>query len=114
VTGGESAGLEEGPACASRAGKVIAGFDARERVTSAAYELHCRAAADSAVYGHPGFVPGRFAAGHGAAAEVAELCATGVWEPVVGGYRILDQFSGGVSVDALVPDHPAEQARATT
>jgi hypothetical protein len=60
-------------------------------VTSAAYELHARAAADSAVYGHPGFVPSGFAAGHGAAVEVAELCWAGVWEPVVGGYRILDQ-----------------------
>jgi hypothetical protein len=36
-------------------------------------------------------VPGNFAAGHGSAAAVAELCAAGVWEPVAGGYRILDQ-----------------------
>jgi ribosomal protein L37E len=91
VTGGEAAGHDEDPACVSRADGAVAGFDARERVTSAAYEFHCRAAADSAVYGHPGFVPAGFAADRGAAAVVAELCSAGVWEPVAGGYRILDQ-----------------------
>ena len=69
-------------------------FDARDRVNSpAAYELHCRATAESAVYGHPGFVPGTFLDGldDGIAVAVADLCSAEVWEPTVGGYRILDR-----------------------
>jgi hypothetical protein len=79
--------------CVSRTGETVAGFDARERVTAAAFELHARVTAESAVYGHPGFVPGGFTAGRSrqAAAAVAELCAAGVWEPVADGYRVLDQ-----------------------
>ncbi len=39
---------------------------AREQVKSgAAYELHCRATADSAVDDHPGFVPDAYLAGLG-------------------------------------------------
>ena len=93
VTGGETGARGEDPARATPAGGAGAGSGAREHVTSAAFELHARATADSAVYGHPGFVPGGFAAGRGpgAAAAVAELCEAGVWEPVAGGYRILDQ-----------------------
>jgi len=94
VTGGAAGARGEDPARASAASEAVAASGARERVTSAAFELHARATADSAVYGHPGFVPDGFAAGRGgpgAAAAVAELCAAGVWEPVAGGYRILDQ-----------------------
>jgi hypothetical protein len=73
-------------------------FDAREQVKSeAAYELHCRAAADSAVYDHPGFVPDTYLDGLGAgtAALAAELCSAGVWERAGGGYRILDRDAVG-------------------
>ena len=69
-------------------------FDAHDRVNSpAAYELHCRATAESAVYGHPGFVPAAFLDGldDATAVAVAELCSAEVWEPTVGGYRILDR-----------------------
>jgi hypothetical protein len=71
---------------------------ARERVKSgAAWELHCRATADSAVYDHPGFVPDAYldGLGTGTAALVAELCSAGVWERADGGYRILDQDAVG-------------------
>jgi len=71
---------------------------AREQVKSkAAYELHCRATADSAVYDHPGFVPEAYLAGlgTGTAALVAELCSAGVWERAGGGYRILDRDAVG-------------------
>jgi hypothetical protein len=69
-----------------------------ERVGSgAAWELHCRATADSAVYDHLGFVPDAYLAGLGAgtAALAAELCSAGVWERAGGGYRILDQDAVG-------------------
>src|SRR4051794_33090648 len=92
VTGGAAGARGENPSRATPASGAGVGAGARERVTAAAFEVHARATADSAVYGHPGFVPGGSAAGRGpgAAAAVAELCAAGVWEPVPGGYRILD------------------------
>src|SRR4029077_12691369 len=71
---------------------------ARERVTSgAAWELHCRATADSAVYDHPGFVPDAYLAGlgTGTVALTAELCSAAVWERAGGGYRILDRDAVG-------------------
>jgi hypothetical protein len=69
-------------------------FDAREQVKSeAAYELHCRATADSAVEDHPGFVPDTYldSLDNETAVLAAELCAAGVWERAGGGYRILDR-----------------------
>ena len=71
---------------------------AREQVKSgAAWELHCRATADSAVYDHLGFVPDAYLAGlgTGTAALAAELCSAGVWERAGGGYRILDRDAVG-------------------
>jgi hypothetical protein len=71
---------------------------AREQAKSkAAYELHCRATADSAVDDHPGFVPDAYldGLGTGTAALVAELCSAGVWERAGGGYRILDRDAVG-------------------
>jgi len=72
---------------------------AREQVKSgAAWELHCRTTADSAVYDHPGFVPEAYLAGlgTGTAVMVAELCSAGVWERAEGGgYRILDRAAVG-------------------
>ena len=91
VTGGEATGLEEVPARASRTAGTAPGFDAQERVTPRAFDLHARVTAESAVDGHPGFVPAGFLAGQGPGTAVAELCAAEVWEPVVGGYRILDR-----------------------
>ena len=73
-------------------------FDARGQVKSeAAYELHCRATADSAVYDYPGFVPDTYldGLGTGTAAMTAELCSAGVWERAGGGYRILDRDAVG-------------------
>ena len=71
---------------------------ARGQVRSgAAWELHCRATADSAVDGHPGFVPDAYldGLGTGTAALAAELCSAGVWERAGGGYRILDRDAVG-------------------
>jgi hypothetical protein len=71
---------------------------AREQVKSeTAWELHCRATADSAVYEHPGFVPEAYLDGLGAGTAVlaAELCSAGVWERAGGGYRILDRDAVG-------------------
>jgi len=68
-------------------------FDARGRVTSGTFELHARATAESAVQGRHGFVPAAWQDGldTGTATLAAELCAARVWEPVAGGYRILDR-----------------------
>jgi hypothetical protein len=83
----------------SRAGESSG---ARERVKSgAAWELHCRATADSAVDDHLGFVPDAYLGGlgTGTAALAAELCSAGVWERAGGGYRILDQDAVGQCQD---------------
>jgi hypothetical protein len=77
---------------------------ARERVKSgAAWELHCRATADSAVYDHLGFVPDAYldGLGTGTAALAAELCSAGVWERAGGGYRILDRDAVGRCQDLV-------------
>jgi hypothetical protein len=65
--------------------------------SGAAWELHCRATADSAVDDHAGFVPDTYLDGRGAgtAGLAAELCSVGVWERAAGGYRILDQDAVG-------------------
>jgi hypothetical protein len=76
-------------------------FDRRDHVmTVAAYQLHVRATASSAADDHPGFVPGDYLAGltgqdlpsSGAdpAILAAELCAVGLWQATMGGYRVLD------------------------
>jgi hypothetical protein len=96
-SGGPADDAEDLPRARSgaRAGES---FDARERVKSgAAWELHCRATADSAVYDHPGFVPDAYLVGlgTGTAALAAELCSAGVWERAGGGYRILDRDAVG-------------------
>lgn len=73
-------------------------FDARDRVKSeAAYELHCRATADSAVDDRAGFVPDAYldGLGTGTAVLAAELCSAGVWERADGGHRILDRDAVG-------------------
>jgi hypothetical protein len=73
-------------------------FDAREQVKSeAAYELHCRATADSAIDDHPGFVPDTYldGLGTGTAVLAAELCSAGIWERAEGGYLILDRDAIG-------------------
>jgi hypothetical protein len=76
-------------------------FDRRDHVmTAAAYLLHARATADSAVLDHPGFVPGEYVAsltgqdlgspGTDPAVLAAELCTAGMWRRTGGGYRVLD------------------------
>jgi hypothetical protein len=98
VSSGGPAGDAEDLARARSGARAGQGFDARERVKSgAAWELHCRATADSAVDDHLGFVPDAYLGGlgTGVAALVAELCSAGVWERAGGGYRILDRDAVG-------------------
>jgi hypothetical protein len=113
VSSGGPAGDAEDLARA-RSGPLAGGsFDARERVKSeAAYELHCRATADSAVDDHPGFVPDAYldGLGTGTAVMVAELCSAGVWERAGGGYRILDRDAVGRCQD-LARELSGEAAR---
>jgi hypothetical protein len=88
-------------------------FDAREQVKSeAAYALHCRVTADSAVYNHPGFAPDTYldGLGTGTAVMAAELCSAGMWERADGGYRILDRDAVGRCLD-LVRQLSGEAAR---
>lgn len=61
------------PGDAENLARVLSGESsgAREQVKSeAADELHCRAAADSAVDDHPGFVPDAYLAGLGTGTAV--------------------------------------------
>ena len=98
VSSGGPAGEAEDPADARAEARAGESFDARGQVKSeAAWELHCRATADSAVDDHPGFVPGIYLDGLGAgtAVMVAELCSVGVWERAEGDYRILDRDAVG-------------------
>ena len=95
-SGGQADDAEDLPRARSGAAGESSG--ARERVKSgAAWELHCRATADSAVDDHLGFVPDAYLAGlgTGTAALAAELCSAGVWERAGGGYRILDRDAVG-------------------
>jgi hypothetical protein len=89
---------------------------AREQVKSgAAWELHCRVAADSAVDDHPGFVPDAYldGLGTGTAVMAAELCSAGVWERAAGGYRILDYDAVG-RCQGLARQLSGEAARVRT
>lgn len=82
-----------------------------ELTSEAAFELHSRGTAYSAVFDHPGFVPAEFLAtladgdlGYPAARPAqlaAELCAAGVWETVEGGYRVLDDEAVEVCVERV-------------
>jgi len=96
-SGGPAGDAEDLPRARSRA-PAGESFDAREQVKSeAAWELHCRATADSAIDDHPGFVPDAYLDGldTGTAALAAELCSAGVWERAEDGYRILDRDAVG-------------------
>jgi hypothetical protein len=98
VSSGGPAGDAEDLAAARSGAGAGESSSARERVKSgAAWELHCRATADSAVDDHLGFVPDAYLGGlgTGTAALVAELCSAGVWERAGGGYRILDRDAVG-------------------
>lgn len=83
MSSGGPADDAEDLARARSAASVGQSSDAREQVKSeAAWELHCRATADSAVDDHPGFVPDAYlnGLGTGTAVMAAELCSAGVWE----------------------------------
>jgi hypothetical protein len=89
----QTAGDAEDPAHASPVPQAGESFDAQDRVTFPAFELHARATAESAVQDRHGFVPGAWLDGldTDTASLAAELCSARVWEPAEGGYRILDR-----------------------
>jgi predicted RNA-binding Zn-ribbon protein involved in translation (DUF1610 family) len=80
-------------------------------MSPAAFRLHSLSTAVSAVRGQPGFVPDSYLAGltdadldypsSDSAFLAAELCAAGVWEPVAGGYRVLDTEAIQVCTDRV-------------
>jgi hypothetical protein len=80
-------------------------------MSPAAFRLHSLGTAVSAVRGRPGFVLDEYLAsltkadldslGDDPAFLAAELCAVGVWEPVAGGYRVLDAFAVQVCADRV-------------
>jgi predicted RNA-binding Zn-ribbon protein involved in translation (DUF1610 family) len=80
-------------------------------MSAAAFQLHSLSTATSAVRGRPGFVPDSYLVGltdadlgHPSADCVflaTELCAVGVWEPVAGGYRVLDAEAVQVCADRV-------------
>jgi hypothetical protein len=82
-------------------------FDGQDRVmTRAAWDLQVHATAHSASCGHPGFVPDDYLEHlDGLSIETtitaAELCTSGMWERVDGGYRVLDWEAVGVCLDQV-------------
>ena len=82
-------------------------FDGQDRVMSrAAYDLQVRATAHSASCGHPGFVPDDYlehldGLGIETTITAAELCTSGMWQRVDGGYRVLDWEAVEVCLDRV-------------
>src|SRR6266702_2492794 len=82
-------------------------FDGQDRVMSrAAYDLQVRATAHSALCGHPGFVPDDYlehldGLGIETMITAAELCTSGMWERIDGGYRVLDWEAVEVCLDRV-------------
>lgn len=81
------------------------------RMSPEAFQLHSLGTAVSAVRGRPGLVLDEYLAslteadrdslGDDPVFLAAELCAAGVWEPVAGGYRVLDAFAVQVCADRV-------------
>jgi hypothetical protein len=80
-------------------------------ISPAAFRLHSKGTAISAVRGRPGLVLDEYLADLTAADMdwlgddpvflAAELCAAGIWEPVAGGYRVLDAEAVQVCADRV-------------
>ena len=92
-------------------------------MSPAAFRLHSLGTAVSAVRGRPGFVLDEYLAGLTDADLdslgddptflAAELCAVGVWEPVAGGYRVLDAEAVQVCADRVRELREADARRAS-
>jgi hypothetical protein len=82
-------------------------FDGQERIMSrAAWDLQVEATAHSASCGHPGFVPDDYLEHLGGlrvetTITAAELCTSGMWERIDGGYRVLDWEAVEVCLDQV-------------
>jgi hypothetical protein len=116
MTGDQAAGSSENPVSPDPVSQDGGSFDARDRVTSLAFDLHAQATAESAIEGRHGFVPDAWLDGLGAgtADMVAELCKARVWERAEDGYRILDQDAVDRCRDlsrVLWADHARVRAR---
>jgi hypothetical protein len=116
MSGTETTGGAEDPAHASSMTQAGESFDARDRVTSPAFELHARATAESAIQNRHGFVPAAWLDGPDTdtASLAAELCSARVWEPAEGGYRIRDRDAVDRCRDlarVLWADHARVRAR---
>ena len=80
-------------------------------ISPAAFRLHSKGTALSAVRGRPGLVLDEYLAdltaadidwlGDDPVFLAAELCAAGIWEPVAGGYRVLDAEAVQVCADRV-------------
>jgi hypothetical protein len=80
-------------------------------ISPAAFRLHSQGTAISAVRGRPGLVLDEYLAsltepdvdylGDDPVFLAAELCAAGIWEPVAGGYRVLDEEAVQVCADRV-------------
>ena len=80
-------------------------------ISPAAFRLHAQGTAISAVRGRPGLVLDEYLAslteaevnwlGDDPVFLAAELCAAGIWEPVAGGYRVLDAEAVQVCADRV-------------
>ena len=80
-------------------------------ISPAAFRLHAQGTAISAVRGRPGLVLDEYLAslteadvdelGDDPVFLAAELCAAGIWEPVAGGYRVLDEEAVQVCADRV-------------
>jgi hypothetical protein len=91
-------------------------------MSPAAFRLHSLGTAVSAVRGRAGLVLDEYLAeltdadrdslGDDPAFLAAELCAVGVWEPVAGGYRVLDAFAVQVCADRVRELREADAKRA--
>ena len=92
-------------------------------MSPAAFRLHSLGTAVSAVRGRPGFVPDEYLAsltdtdldcpGADPRFLAAELCAVGIWEPVAGGYRVLDAEAVQVCADRVRELREADAKRAS-
>jgi hypothetical protein len=70
-------------------------------ISRAAFQLHGFGIVNSAKDGHPGFVSDEYLSAISAETTItaAELCATGMWQRVDGGYEVLDRDMVEMSVD---------------
>ncbi len=70
-------------------------------LSRAAFQLHSFGIVNSVEEGHPGFVSDEYLNAIAAETTItaAELCATGIWRRVDGGYKVMDEHMVQVAVN---------------